>query len=81
MKLLCHKLKVSIIFFSPASYIYLFQFGGSVVASTLPVPSGIFIPVFKIGAALGRIVGETMASTFPKGLSYGGHNHIIIPGR
>ncbi|XP_045112061.1 chloride channel protein 2-like isoform X1 [Portunus trituberculatus] len=57
-----------------------FTFGGSVVASTLPVPSGIFIPVFKIGAALGRIVGETMASTFPKGLSYGGHNHIIIPG-
>lgn len=51
------------------------------MASTLPVPSGIFIPVFKIGAALGRIVGETMASTFPKGLSYGGHNHIIIPGR
>lgn len=57
-----------------------FTFGGSVVASTLPVPSGIFIPVFKIGAALGRIVGETMASTFPNGLSYGGHNHIIIPG-
>ncbi|XP_050688175.1 chloride channel protein 2-like isoform X1 [Eriocheir sinensis] len=57
-----------------------FTFGGSVVASTLPVPSGIFIPVFKIGAAVGRIVGETMASTFPKGLSYGGHKHIIIPG-
>ncbi|XP_042226356.1 chloride channel protein 2-like isoform X1 [Homarus americanus] len=57
-----------------------FTFCGSVVASTLPVPSGIFIPVFKIGAALGRIVGETMASTFPNGLRYGGHNHIIIPG-
>ncbi|KAK3864665.1 hypothetical protein Pcinc_029668 [Petrolisthes cinctipes] len=57
-----------------------FTFGGSVVASTLPVPSGIFIPVFKIGAALGRIMGEGMASAFPSGLSYGGHNHIIIPG-
>ncbi|XP_076032914.1 chloride channel protein 2 isoform X6 [Oratosquilla oratoria] len=57
-----------------------FTFCGSVVASTLPVPSGIFIPVFKIGAALGRIVGEAMASGFPNGLRYGGHNHIIIPG-
>lgn len=58
----------------------LFTFCGSVVASTLPVPSGIFIPVFKIGAALGRIVGEAMAVSFPNGLRYGGHNHIIIPG-
>lgn len=57
-----------------------FTFCGSVVASTLPVPSGIFIPVFKIGAALGRIMGEAMACTFPSGLRYGGHNHIIIPG-
>ncbi|XP_068218996.1 chloride channel protein 2-like isoform X3 [Palaemon carinicauda] len=57
-----------------------FTFGGSVLASTLPVPSGIFIPVFKIGAALGRIMGEAMACTFPNGLRYGGHNHIIIPG-
>ncbi|XP_069991904.1 chloride channel protein 2-like isoform X5 [Penaeus vannamei] len=57
-----------------------FTFCGSVVASTLPVPSGIFIPVFKIGAALGRIVGEAMAVSFPNGLRYGGHNHIIIPG-
>lgn len=57
------------------------QFCGSVVASTLPVPSGIFIPVFKIGAALGRIVGEAMAVSFPNGLRYGGHNHIIIPGK
>ncbi|XP_069948569.1 chloride channel protein 2-like isoform X3 [Cherax quadricarinatus] len=57
-----------------------FTLFGNVVSSTLPVPSGIFIPVFKIGAAVGRIVGETMAYIFPNGLNYGGHNHIIIPG-
>ncbi|KAJ6639380.1 Chloride channel protein 2 [Pseudolycoriella hygida] len=34
------------------------QFFFSIVASTIPVPSGIFIPVFKIGAAIGRLVGE-----------------------
>ncbi|XP_064090561.1 chloride channel protein 2-like isoform X11 [Macrobrachium nipponense] len=57
-----------------------FTFCATVVASTLPVPSGIFIPVFKMGAALGRFMGEAMACTFPNGLRYGGHNHIIIPG-
>ncbi|XP_069162301.1 chloride channel protein 2 isoform X9 [Procambarus clarkii] len=57
-----------------------FTFFGCVICSTLPVPSGLFIPVFKTGAAVGRIVGEIMASTFPNGLRYGGHNHIIIPG-
>ncbi|KAB7498402.1 Chloride channel protein 2 [Armadillidium nasatum] len=62
-------------------FVYIvFTFCGSVVASTLPVPSGIFIPVFKIGAAMGRIVGEFMAVMFPSGLSYGGFQHHIIPG-
>ncbi|KYN02560.1 Chloride channel protein 2 [Cyphomyrmex costatus] len=37
----------------------------SIISSTVPVPSGIFIPVFKIGAALGRAVGEAMALWFP----------------
>ncbi|CAL4110529.1 unnamed protein product, partial [Meganyctiphanes norvegica] len=58
----------------------IFTFCGAVVASTLPVPSGIFIPVFKIGAALGRFIGEAMATGFPNGLRYGGTRHIIIPG-
>ncbi|KAI4490949.1 hypothetical protein M0802_010623 [Mischocyttarus mexicanus] len=44
-----------------------FQFIFSIISSTVPVPSGIFIPVFKIGAALGRIVGEAMAFWFPNG--------------
>lgn len=56
------------------------QFFGSIITSTIPVPSGIFIPVFKIGAALGRIVGEGMHLWFPKGIRYGGHINHIIPG-
>ncbi|XP_066974020.1 chloride channel protein 2-like isoform X2 [Macrobrachium rosenbergii] len=58
----------------------LYNFFGTIIASTLPVPLGLFIPVFKVGAGLGRFVGEAMACIFPNGLRYGGYNHIIIPG-
>ncbi|XP_018306695.1 chloride channel protein 2 isoform X3 [Mycetomoellerius zeteki] len=52
----------------------------SIISSTVPVPSGIFIPVFKIGAALGRAVGEAMALWFPTGVRYGGVITPIVPG-
>nr|XP_019551148.2 chloride channel protein 2 isoform X6 [Aedes albopictus] len=58
----------------------LFTFFFSIVASTIPVPSGIFIPVFKIGAAFGRLVGEAMHLWFPYGVRYGGKLAPIIPG-
>lgn len=58
----------------------LFTFIFSIISSTVPVPSGIFIPVFKIGAALGRAVGEAMALWFPHGVRYGGIITPIIPG-
>ncbi|KAJ8917376.1 hypothetical protein NQ315_002400 [Exocentrus adspersus] len=58
----------------------LFTFGTSIVCSTVPVPSGIFIPVFKIGACFGRMMGELMAMWFPTGMRYGGRMAKIIPG-
>ncbi|XP_055620325.1 chloride channel protein 2 isoform X2 [Toxorhynchites rutilus septentrionalis] len=58
----------------------LFTFFFSIVASTIPVPSGIFIPVFKIGAAFGRLIGEAMHLWFPYGVRYGGKLAPIIPG-
>ncbi|XP_017144499.1 chloride channel protein 2 isoform X3 [Drosophila miranda] len=58
----------------------LFTFIFSIVASTIPVPSGMFIPVFKIGAGFGRLVGEFMATTFPHGVRYGGRLSPIMPG-
>lgn len=39
-----------------------------------------FIPVFKIGAGFGRLVGEFMAVTFPHGVRYGGRLSPIMPG-
>ncbi|XP_065159562.1 chloride channel protein 2 isoform X3 [Atheta coriaria] len=57
-----------------------FTFIFSIISSTIPVPSGSFIPVFKIGAALGRIVGESMHIWFPQGMRYGGLVAPIVPG-
>ena len=51
--------------------IYIFAtFWLSIFAATLPVPTGVLVPAFKIGAAFGRIVGEGMNVWFPEGFSY-----------
>lgn len=57
-------------------------FWTSALASTIPTPSGIFIPVLKMGAAYGRLIGEIMHATFPEGVKYTefGHPVTIIPG-
>merc|ERR1719422_3077764 len=52
----------------------------SIIASTLPVPSGVHIPTFKIGAAFGRLVGESMHVWFPEGVRYGDQISFIMPG-
>ncbi|ODN02440.1 Chloride channel protein 2 [Orchesella cincta] len=51
-----------------------------IVASTLPVPSGNFVPVFKMGAAMGRIIGEAMHLWFPYGISFSGDRWPVVPG-
>ncbi|KAL1501247.1 hypothetical protein ABEB36_006608 [Hypothenemus hampei] len=57
-----------------------FTFIASIICSTIPVPAGSFIPVFKIGAGFGRVVGELMHMWFPYGMRYGGNIAQIIPG-
>lgn len=49
-------------------------------AITLPVPSGIFMPIFVIGAAIGRLVGETMSVVYPNGFLSEDHLYYIVPG-
>lgn len=44
-----------------------FQCVASILASSMPIPNGCFIPNFRAGAALGRIAGELMATWFPDG--------------
>nr|CAH7729647.1 unnamed protein product [Callosobruchus chinensis] len=42
-------------------------FLGSILASSMPIPNGSFIPNFRAGAALGRIAGELVHAWFPLG--------------
>ncbi|XP_051944032.1 chloride channel protein 2a isoform X3 [Hippocampus zosterae] len=56
------------------------KFWMSAVATTMPVPCGAFMPVFLIGAAFGRLVGEIMAAMFPDGIHANGSVYPIVPG-
>ena len=67
------------IFFNLVCYI-LFNFAFSILCSTLPVPFGVLIPTFKVGAAFGRLVGEAMHVWFPDGVRYGENIAYIMPG-
>ncbi|XP_073445326.1 chloride channel protein 2 isoform X3 [Dendrobates tinctorius] len=58
----------------------LMKFWMSALATTLPVPCGAFMPVFVIGAAFGRLVGESMAAWFPDGIHSDGSTYRIVPG-
>ncbi|XP_055837032.1 chloride channel protein 2-like [Episyrphus balteatus] len=67
------------IFLNLTCYV-LFTYIFSIICYTLPLPSGSFIPVFKIGAGFGRLFGELMHIIFPQGVWYGGILSSIIPG-
>ncbi|XP_029699351.1 LOW QUALITY PROTEIN: chloride channel protein 2c [Takifugu rubripes] len=56
------------------------KFWMSALATTIPVPCGAFMPVFVIGAAFGRLVGESMAAWFPDGIHSDGTVYSIVPG-
>ncbi|XP_037403603.1 chloride channel protein 2a isoform X6 [Pygocentrus nattereri] len=56
------------------------KFWMSAVATTMPVPCGAFMPVFLIGAAFGRLVGESMAAVFPEGIHTDSTVYPIVPG-
>eukprot|EP01052_Picozoa_sp_SAG31_P009613 SAG31_NODE_509_length_14732_cov_13.043600_1_plen_725_part_00 len=43
----------------------LYKFVFTALAISLPIPAGVFGPVFILGAALGRFMGETLGMLFP----------------
>ncbi|KAJ8000045.1 hypothetical protein DPEC_G00200740 [Dallia pectoralis] len=59
---------------------FVMKFWMSAVSTTMPIPSGAFMPVFILGAAFGRLVGEIMAALFPHGILFDGILYRIIPG-
>ncbi|KAG5842507.1 hypothetical protein ANANG_G00178360 [Anguilla anguilla] len=59
---------------------FVMKFWMSAVSTTMPIPSGAFMPVFVLGAAFGRLVGEIMATLFPNGILFDGIVYRILPG-
>lgn len=56
------------------------QFVLNLLANTLPVPHGSFVPIFKMGAGFGRMIGEAMNYWFPDGIRNGLIMSPILPG-
>ncbi|NXQ22746.1 CLCN1 protein, partial [Peucedramus taeniatus] len=59
---------------------FIVKFCMAVIATTMPIPCGGFMPVFVLGAAFGRLIGEIMASVFPNGILFDNILYQILPG-
>ncbi|NXA43967.1 CLCKB protein, partial [Eudromia elegans] len=59
-----------------AAALHPLQFWMLILATTLPLPAGYFMPIFVYGAALGRLAGETVAVLFPQGITTG---YPVVP--
>uniref|UniRef100_A0A803J2J2 Chloride channel protein n=1 Tax=Xenopus tropicalis TaxID=8364 RepID=A0A803J2J2_XENTR len=66
--------------FGTLTFFIVMKFWMFILATTLPMPAGYFMPVFVFGAAIGRLVGETVAFLFPGGITADGIVNPIIPG-
>ncbi|GAB1605980.1 channel 2 isoform X11 [Argonauta hians] len=71
----------------PATNIYItlllyviMTFWMGALSNTLPIPAGVFVPVFCCGAAFGRLIGESMSTWFPEGIRNGDVVRKIVPG-
>uniref|UniRef100_A0A915DCL2 Chloride channel protein n=1 Tax=Ditylenchus dipsaci TaxID=166011 RepID=A0A915DCL2_9BILA len=51
----------------------------SALCNTMPIPCGMFMPMFVVGAAFGRLIGEIVSIIFPDGIP-GGTDQPIFPG-
>ncbi|OPJ86272.1 chloride channel protein ClC-Kb [Patagioenas fasciata monilis] len=72
----CHP---SATIFGTLAFFLLMKFWMLILATTLPLPAGYFMPIFIYGAAIGRLVGETVALLFPHGLHSEEGLYPIIP--
>ncbi|NXI78718.1 CLCKB protein, partial [Rhipidura dahli] len=61
------------------TFFLLMKFWMLILATTLPLPAGYFMPIFIYGAAIGRLLGEVVALLFPQGLHSEGPPRPIIP--
>ncbi|XP_042328702.1 chloride channel protein ClC-Ka-like isoform X2 [Sceloporus undulatus] len=61
------------------SFFLLAKFFMVLLATSMVIPAGYFLPVFVYGAALGRLYGEVMAKIFPDGIVSEGIHMRITP--
>ncbi|NWX55838.1 CLCKB protein, partial [Promerops cafer] len=61
------------------TFFLLMKFWMLILATTLPLPAGYFMPIFIYGAAIGRLMGEVVALFSPRGLYSEGPPRPIIP--
>uniref|UniRef100_UPI00398E4F1A chloride channel protein ClC-Kb-like n=1 Tax=Pristiophorus japonicus TaxID=55135 RepID=UPI00398E4F1A len=61
------------------TFFIILKFFMLLLATTMVVPAGYFLPVFVYGAGLGRLYGEIMAKIFPEGIISEGIHIKITP--
>ncbi|XP_017588185.1 PREDICTED: chloride channel protein ClC-Ka [Corvus brachyrhynchos] len=60
------------------TFFLLMKFWMLILATTLPLPAGYFMPIFIYGAAIGRLMGEVVALLFPRGLHSEGLSTALL---
>uniref|UniRef100_A0A8C0C5M9 Uncharacterized protein n=1 Tax=Balaenoptera musculus TaxID=9771 RepID=A0A8C0C5M9_BALMU len=66
--------------FGTLTFFLVMKFWMIILATTIPMPSGYFMPIFIFGAAIGRLIGEALSVAFPEGIVAGGVTNPIMPG-
>uniref|UniRef100_A0A2K6LQ97 Chloride channel protein n=1 Tax=Rhinopithecus bieti TaxID=61621 RepID=A0A2K6LQ97_RHIBE len=66
--------------FGTLAFFLVMKFWMLILATTIPIPAGCFMPIFIYGAVIGRLFGETLSFIFPEGIVAGGITNPIIPG-
>ncbi|XP_059770325.1 chloride channel protein ClC-Ka isoform X9 [Balaenoptera ricei] len=66
--------------FGTLAFFLIMKFWMIILATTIPMPSGYFMPIFIFGAAIGRLIGEALSVAFPEGIVAGGVTNPIMPG-
>ncbi|XP_063558530.1 chloride channel protein ClC-Kb isoform X5 [Gorilla gorilla gorilla] len=66
--------------FGTLAFFLVMKFWMLILATTVPIPAGYFMPIFVYGAAIGRLFGETLSFIFPEGIVAGGITNPIMPG-
>ncbi|XP_027964259.1 chloride channel protein ClC-Ka isoform X2 [Eumetopias jubatus] len=66
--------------FGTLAFFLVMKFWMLILATTIPIPAGYFMPIFIFGAAIGRLIGEALALAFPEGIVAGGVTNPIMPG-